>query len=280
MAYDESLKNVSTHFEFGDNWANFSKSISEEKIREAELGLQNLITGTDLSDRSFLDIGCGSGIHSLAALNLGAKSVTAIDIDPASVETSKNVLATYSSTDQFRTMVGNVFAPPFDDEEKFDVVYSWGVLHHTGSMWEAIQKAIELVRPGGELIIAIYLKTRFCSFWKAEKKLFTSLPKALRWPIVWVYSALCFVRILAKGENPITHIRQYGKNRGMSWYRDRIDWLGGYPYESASSEEIVEFVNRHGGTLKKAVGTTPIIGLLGSGCAEYVFEINTIASKQ
>ena len=127
MAYDESLKNVSTHFEFGENWANFSKSISEEKIREAELGLQNLITGTDLSDRSFLDIGCGSGIHSLAALNLGAKSVTAIDIDPASVETSKNVLATYSSTDQFRTMVGNVFAPPFDDEEKFDVVYSWGV---------------------------------------------------------------------------------------------------------------------------------------------------------
>ncbi len=273
MSNDESLKvDFATHFEFGENWAAFSGSINEARIRQAELGIANLISTGELAGRSFLDIGCGSGIHSLAALNLGAESVTAIDIDPASVATSKHTLEKFSPTGKFRCLVGNVFDSPLDDDERFDIVYSWGVLHHTGSMWEAIENAIDRVRPGGKLVIAIYLKTPFCRFWKAEKRFFKSLPKFLRWPIVWLYSALCFIRILAKGQNPISHIAEYEKHRGMSWYRDRIDWLGGYPYESASSEEIVNFVKRHGGELKKALGSTPSIGLLGSGCAEYVFE--------
>ena len=273
MSTDESLKtDVATHFEFGENWATFSESISKEKIREAEIGLLNLLSAEDIAGRSFLDIGCGSGLHSLAALNLGAASVTAIDIDPDSVATSKHTLAKHSPTGEFRCVTGNVFAPPFDDGEKFDIVYSWGVLHHTGSMWQAIEKAIELVAPGGKLVIAIYLKTRFCRFWKAEKRFFTSLPKLLRWPVVWLYSALCFLRILAKGQNPISHIAEYEKKRGMSWYRDLIDWLGGYPYESASSEEVIDFVERQGGQLHNALGTAPGFGLMGSGCAEYVFD--------
>jgi 2-polyprenyl-6-hydroxyphenyl methylase/3-demethylubiquinone-9 3-methyltransferase len=78
--------------------------------------------------------------------------------------------------------------------------------------------------------------------------------------------------MLAKGENPISRIAHYNRNRGMSWYRDRVDWLGGYPYESATPEEIVDFVEHRGGHLQKTVGTEPSFGLLGSGCAEYVFR--------
>ncbi len=274
MPNNESLKtDVSTHFEFGENWEAYSETIDSEKIHEAEIALQNLISAEDIVGRSFLDIGCGSGVHSLAALNLGAASITAIDIDPRSVATAQSTLAKYAPTGGFICKVGNVFSPPFENDERFDIVYSWGVLHHTGDMWKAIEKAIDLVSPGGKLVIAIYLKTRFCTFWKTEKRIFTSLPKLLRWPIVWLYSALYFVRILATGRNPISHIANYKKNRGMSWYRDRIDWLGGYPYESASPEEIIDFVDMRGGKLEKALGGANTgIGLWGTRCAEYVFE--------
>lgn len=275
MANRESLKtDVSTHFEFGENWEAYSKDIDSERIASAEAGLLALLPAAQIAGRTFLDIGCGSGLHSLAALNVGAKFVTAIDIDPTSVSTAKATLTKHGESQEFRCLVGNVFDPPFDEGEKFDIVYSWGVLHHTGDMWNAIENAIGLVKPGGKLVIAIYFKTPFCGFWKVEKRLFTRSPRILRPPVIWLFSALGILRILTKGRNPVTYIREYKKFRGMSWYRDQIDWLGGYPYESASAEEITSFVEGHGGKLVKSLNTTPNIGLLGSGCAEYVFDIH------
>ena len=273
MSSNESLKeDVNTHFEFGENWAAYSASIDQRRILEAEAALQQFLSASDIAGRTFLDLGSGSGIHSLAALNLGAKTVTAVDIDPHSVATTRRTLEEHAGSNGYECLLGNVFDLPLDEDAKFDIVYSWGVLHHTGDMWSAIEKAIERVRPGGKLIIAIYLKTRFCGFWKAEKKLFTRAPKVLRWPIVGIYCALSLLRVLFSGKNPIKHMTEYSNYRGMSWIHDCIDWLGGYPYESASAAEITRFVENRGGKLEKSIGTTPSIGLLGAGCAEYLFR--------
>ncbi len=273
MAGNESLEDdYAEHFKFGENWNAYSKTITPDRIREAERGLLRLLPEEDLVGHTLLDIGCGSGLHSLAALNLGVESVVAIDIDPDSVNTTRSTLERFASHNQFTCHEGNVFNLPQDASNQYDIVYSWGVLHHTGNMWKAIRSAAALVKPGGKLVIAIYLKTRFCNFWTSEKRFFTKSPKLVQMPIVWIYSALCFLRILSTGKNPIAHIAEYDRERGMSWYRDRIDWLGGYPYESATPEEIIDFVAEQGGKLEKSLNTRPSIGLLGTGCAEYVFR--------
>ena len=74
------------------------------------------------------------------------------------------------------------------------------------------------------------------------------------------------------GTDPIRYIRDYQRSRGMSWWHDCIDWLGGYPYKSASSEEVIGFLELRGFRLVAAFNTASPLGLLGSGCAEYVFQ--------
>ena len=60
----------------------------------------------------------------------------------------------------------------------------------------------------------------------------------------------------------------------MLWFYDSRDWLGGYPYESASKEEVVGFVEERGFTIIKTNNTEPNIGIFGAGCAEYLFKKN------
>tara|TARA_B100000674_G_C37068090_1_gene570335 strand:+ start:83 stop:307 length:225 start_codon:yes stop_codon:yes gene_type:complete len=60
-------------------------------------------------------------------------------------------------------------------------------------------------------------------------------------------------------------------DRGMNLYYDAIDWLGGYPYESASKDEILNMVGDKF-KLLNSYSTSYKIGLLGTGCAEYVFQ--------
>ena len=133
-----SLTDVSTHFEFGANWKDYSEKIDEVSIRQAESGVLKLIAKTDIAGRTFLDIGSGSGLHSLAALRLGAKSVTAVDIDPNSVETTRKVLALNWPEKNVEARLVSILDPEASNLGTFDIVYSWGVLHHTGAMWDAI----------------------------------------------------------------------------------------------------------------------------------------------
>ena len=170
MSKNQSLTtDVDSHFAFGENWSAYADHIGVEQIIEAESGLEKLIPAGEIDEQTFLDIGSGSGIHSLAALNLGAASVVALDFDPVSVRTTQRVLDKFSESKRYRSLVGSVFDLPLEDDETFDIVYSWGVLHHTGDMWLAIEKAIERVKPGGKLVIAIYLKTLFCGLWTAAR---------------------------------------------------------------------------------------------------------------
>ncbi|TXG84720.1 MAG: class I SAM-dependent methyltransferase [Sphingomonadales bacterium] len=270
MSSGNDLRSVDTHFAFGDNWREYSEKIDEATIVQAEIGLLKLISPEQLQGARFLDIGCGSGLHSLAASRLGAGEIVALDIDPVSVSTTRKVLADAAVAATVREM--SIFAPEIADLGQFDIVYSWGVLHHTGDMWTAIRRAATLVRPGGLFVIAIYHKTRLCGAWKVEKRAYSRAPKVLQAAARGIYVAALAVRMFLAGANPVRYIREYSKSRGMNFYNDVHDWLGGYPYESAAPTEIEEAMRNEGFAIHASFPSREGIGmgLFGTGCSEYV----------
>src|SRR5262249_27471704 len=128
------LKSLEAHFEFGKNWADYAAAVSPQQLERAEAGLRDLLAGEDLSAKTVLDLGCGSGVHTLAALKLGARQVVAVDLDPDSVRTAQAMIQRNGLGDRCRFCVRSVFDLNHDADGLFDVVYSWGVLHHTGDM--------------------------------------------------------------------------------------------------------------------------------------------------
>lgn len=265
---------VGDHFAFGENWRAFAAKVSDDRIASATEAMRNLLG--DIRNKAMLDIGCGSGLHALAALRLGAAHVTAIDVDPVSVATTKALLAAHAPDGSWETRVADVFA--LDGFGKFDVVCSWGVLHHTGDVNRAIRAASEHVAPGGTFCIAIYRKTALCGFWKREKKLYSRSGPMVQGAIRSIYLAWLFaVRSLACALHgtlfrPASEIREM-KARGMDFFNDVHDWLGGYPYESMSPEEVRDLSGSIGMTEVRAnVQQSRSLGLTGSGCDEYVFR--------
>ncbi len=263
---------VETHFGFGRNWAEYAKNVREAEIGAAREGVLRLLDAQDITGKSVLDIGCGSGLHSLAMLNLGAAHVTAIDIDLNSVATAQAVLDRFAGQRNYDVRVHNILAEPLQGQ--FDIVYSWGVLHHTGDMAGAISAAQALVKPGGMFVIALYKKTPLCGFWKREKKFYTSAPKAIRIVLDMIYAGLYCAALAVSGTNPVRYVRSYKADRGMHFMTDVRDWLGGYPYESIAPEDVDVQMRTAGFALEKSLNTQAMKagGLFGSGCAEYVFR--------
>jgi 2-polyprenyl-6-hydroxyphenyl methylase/3-demethylubiquinone-9 3-methyltransferase len=266
-----SLTDRHSHFEFGENWRDYAKSIDGRRIEAAISGLRKLFPD-GLAGRSFLDIGCGSGLHALAAFELGAKSVLAIDIDENSVAATRETLSRFAKDKTWDTKVVSVFdATPEKLGKKFDVVYSWGVLHHTGDMWRAISAASNFVEDDGLYAIAIYVKTPMCNFWRREKRLYTNAPKLVQRIMRWLYMVTFLSFLPSTGWRPISFIRDYKNTRGMNFSNDVHDWLGGYPYESASQAEILSHLSDIGFTEVRSFPLASGSGIWGSGCGEYVF---------
>jgi cyclopropane fatty-acyl-phospholipid synthase-like methyltransferase len=253
-------------FAFGKNWASYAALIGESQIVEAERALLKLFPDDQLRGRSFLDIGCGSGLHALAAFRLGAGAVTAIDIDPNSVATTRAVLARYNVACSVHEQ------SVFDVTGCFDVVYSWGVLHHTGNMWRAIEKASSLVAPGGLLAIALYRRTKSDVFWIREKRWYAGASPAAQAMARTLYLGLYRCGCLLNGMNYNAHVAAYKSKRGMDFHHDVHDWLGGYPYETASAPEVEQNLTRLGFTPERVFPRPMTWGLLGSGCDEYVYR--------
>ena len=264
-----------TRFEFGENWARFLKTVDEDRIAQAEVSLRNLLGIDDLNGKSFFDIGSGSGLFSLAAHRLGAR-VVSIDYDAESVACTEEIKRRYASeSDRWSVQRGSVLDQPFlESLGKFDVVYSWGVLHHTGQMNRAIELASESVCEGGQLAIAIYNDQGAASRrWFRIKKTYNALPKPLRVP--WViliagYYELKFaaVRLLRfKNPLPFADWRAKKKDRGMSAWHDWVDWIGGMPFECGRPDDIIELLAKKRFRVVKlnAIGK-------GWGCNEYVFQ--------
>jgi len=266
------FRKTATHFRFGENWKNYSSLIDEERLRLAEDGLLKLLPRETLRDTTFLDIGCGSGIHVVAALKNGVKNAYAIDIDPDSVQTTQTLVEKLQLADVCKVACLSVFDLDKNKHGQFDIVYSWGVLHHTGAMIQAFEHAAEIVKPGGLLVIAIYRKTRSCWFWKMEKRVYSCSPGWFQALLRVPYKAALFFRLMLKGQNPIRYVREYKNNRGMSFHHDVHDWMGGYPYESASPDKVYDCFENLDFELVNEFTSPQTWGIFGSGCDEYVFR--------
>lgn len=277
--HKNDLLDADAHFAFGKNWASYAELIGEPQITEAKHGLQRLLGGESLAGKRFLDIGCGSGLHSLAALRLGASELLATDIDSDSVATTRAVLDRHAPGAHYAVQKISVFDLGPERIGQFDIVYSWGVLHHTGDMTHALQKAAALVAPGGVFAFALYRKTWMCGFWKLEKRWYAhSGPRVQKWlRAIYVLAFRCGQNV--QGKSFRKYVQTYGE-RGMDFYHDVHDWLGGYPYESITSAEVSTAMSRIGLVLVRSLmrlkkmwrifGKPP--GIFGSGCDEYVYK--------
>ena len=270
MTQTQDLLELDSHFSFGENWSHYAEKIDEARIEEAEKSLTRLVGREAIEGKTFLDIGCGSGLFSLAAVRLGARKLLAVDLDPKSVETTRKTLSRYAVGKNWDVQNISVFNLDPEKLGVFDVVYSWGVLHHTGAMYQAITKASTMVGPNGMISLALYAKTPFCGLWRIEKRIYSRSPKWVQKMIEAVYLTLVRLRLALKGESYQKRKEQYWEQRGMDMYYDTRDWLGGYPYESISPEEAKTFMRGLGFDQIRSF-TEPCIGLLGTGCDEYSF---------
>jgi 2-polyprenyl-6-hydroxyphenyl methylase/3-demethylubiquinone-9 3-methyltransferase len=239
-------------FGFGSNWRRLD--ITDDRIAAAAGSLQ-LIFPAGLRGVRFLDIGCGSGLFSLAAVQQGA-AVRSFDYDPMCVECARMLKRRHAGESTWTIERGSILDDAYiQGLGLFDVVYSWGVLHHTGNLRVACRNAASLVRAGGHLVIAIYNDQGWRSkYWKVVKKLYCT-HGWLRPLIVVAHLPLVAVRMLAR------LIRgQPQLERGMSVWRDYIDWIGGYPFEVASRDGVLSMLPGY-----ELVGFRPAT----SGCNEF-----------
>lgn len=273
---------VSTHqreiaegkrFEFGKNWSRFLTCLDELRILAAEASLKEMLEVRDLAGERFLDIGCGSGLFSLAARRLGAV-VHSFDYDPQSVGCTAELKRRYFPGDVLWTIEeGSALDSNYlTSLGSFDVVYSWGVLHHTGHMWEALDLAAPLVADDGKLFIAIYNDQGGVSRrWAATKRLYNRSPRPVRALLVAAIGAYYQMREglsrLIRLQNPLPLKRRTEvRIRGMSAWHDLVDWVGGYPFEVAKPEQIFDFYRERGFVLVRLKTDR------GHACNEYVFQ--------
>jgi len=261
-------------FQFGANWSRFLHVLTDERIAQAEASLLDMLGTQSLNGRDFLDIGCGSGLFSLAARRLGGK-VRSFDFDALSVACTEELKRRYFVDDSaWSVSEGSVLdAGYMQSLGRFDIVYSWGVLHHTGAMWTALDNACRAVAPGGSLFVALYNDQGARSVWWTHvKRVYNRLPAVLRPAYTLAFGvaleggALALALVRLRPRQLVDRWTKYESVRGMSRWHDIVDWIGGYPFEVASPEAVFDFCRARDLTL---VRLKTCGGKMG--CNEFVF---------
>jgi len=261
----ELERELMERFAFGKNWRDFCEHLKQEDYLVAKESLKKLMP--DLQDKTFLDVGCGSGLFSIAAGALGVKKVLGFDFDEDSISTSRKMLDIVSQwdkdvkKDKIEFKVESILNKNIGFGQ-YDVVYSWGVLHHTGNMYAAFDCVKNLVAEKGTLVLAIYNKHFTSPLWKLVKFTYVKSPKLVKKILIFPILIMKFLWILI-----IFRQNPFKKERGMHFYTDIVDWVGGYPYEYASVNEVVDFFEARGFKLIKLMKTKGF-----TGCNEFVFE--------
>lgn len=239
-------------FEFGRNWQRYVENyLDPDRVDIAARSLRAL-TGEDLTGKVFLDIGAGSGLFSLCAYLGGAARVISVDVDTDSADACRTLRKSVGDPENWAILEGSILDSGFISTlPRGDVVYSWGVLHHTGDMYTALRNAAKLLAPSGLLCIAIYNRVtgRFLDserWWKIKHRYNHSRRGAQR-AMEIAYFGYWIARQLYARRNPVRVAADYKRSRGMALRTDLIDWLGGYPYEYATADEILSFCRTEGG---------------------------------
>jgi len=261
-------------FAFGENWSKYLDNLNNERIKEAESSIKEFIGLDTLAAKKFLDIGSGSGLFSLAAKRMGA-SVTSFDYDADSVKCTQSLKDKFFPTDEDWTISeGSILDTKFVASlGKYDLVYSWGVLHHTGDMKLAFENTSSLLKKDGILVIAIYnTQNFFTPFWKIVKKTYIKsnffFRKIMELCFFLYFLFFLLFADLIRLRNPL--LRHKGmKQRGMSLKTDVIDWIGGWPFETAKPEEVIKFFTQKNFKLAN-------LSTVGGkhGCNEFLFIKN------
>lgn len=261
-------------FEFGKNWKDFiERHYSQDIVDVSKRHILGFMKRDDLKGLSIIDIGCGSGLHSMAMFQSGAASIHSFDYDPNSVAATRMVHTIAGSPATWTMQQGSVLDDAFMASlPQFDFVYSWGVLHHTGDVWKAIRLASDRVKKGGLFYIALYSadvqKDPTPEFWLEVKQKYVTSGWLKRRQMDWWY-----VWRFMMHKNParipvvLKQMRDYRKNRGMNMFTDIRDWLGGWPMEFVWDAEAVKFLEERGFKLKEIA--------TGHANTEFLFERTT-----
>jgi SAM-dependent methyltransferase len=146
--------------------------------------------------------------------------------------------------------------------EGYDVVHSWGVLHHTENMRRAVQNVACLVKPGGHLVLALYNRHWSSRPWLLIKLIYCKSPPIVQKLLVRALIPPIYVaKWLVTKEDPRKQVR------GMDFFYNVVDWVGGYPFEYASKAEALALVQPLGFNCVKSVSSQ-----VPTGCNEFIFK--------
>lgn len=259
-------------FDFGNNWADFSaNALDDESVQRARQEFSALLERAGgVRGKSFIDIGFGQGLSLLSAAAEGAR-VVGVDINPKCGEVlRRNRVHFPGVVDDVPVVIGSILedrtlervreiAP---DHGRFDIVHSWGVLHHTGDMELAVRNAAGMVKPGGHFVVALYNRHWSSLPWLAIKYVYCKAPRVIQQLLVALLYPVIYVAKLL-----VTRADPRKQQRGMDFFYNVVDWVGGYPYEFASREEVLALV--------QPLGFQPVAFVpaeVPTGCNEFVFQ--------
>jgi SAM-dependent methyltransferase len=235
-------------FSFGKNWQRFVEELHPQSI-DAMASYYDRWLPESITGRTFLDIGSGSGLSSLVAFQRGAL-VTSFDLDPKSVDATARLRAIAGAPSDWSVLQGSILDAAFvEGLGVFDIVLAWGVLHHTGDLWRAIRYTSDRVGPGGLLWIAVYRKGYRSGRSLRLKQRYNRTPDVFKPAFRALYASPMLAKMVLKRD--FSQIRHRHEERGMNWWRDLEDWLGGLPYEVASPGEVHDALRPLGFVLER-----------------------------
>jgi 2-polyprenyl-6-hydroxyphenyl methylase/3-demethylubiquinone-9 3-methyltransferase len=260
-----------SRFGFGQNWSAFNRQSSNEALASAIASITQIVGKTDLTNFEVLDAGSGSGLFSQAFRALGAE-VVSFDYDEESVAATASRRGAMPSTDSWKIVQGSLLDRQFMEKlGQFEIVYCWGVAHHTGDMWTALDLLGQRVRLGGLLVVSIYNdQGKPSRRWLRVKQLYNRHIWLRYFLLAATFIRLWGVKFLQDliAGRPLHSWRRYApSSRGMSAWHDLVDWTGGLPFEVAKPETVLEFYLKRGFVLRRLATNAG-----GIGCNEYVMR--------